>query len=446
MDIPCKFPRWSFVLLLVLLSTGCAEERPKPNVLLITVDTLRADFGEAETPHLENLASRGVVFEQGRAPTSWTLPSLASVMTGVYPTTHGCDDMRDSLDPSFSTLAERLSAAGYATAGVASHLFLRPDFGLAQGFDDYDTELVKNLMKSHAAISSPGVTQRALAWLDDHDTDAAPFLLWAHYFDPHEVYHAHEAFVGQYGEAEELDRYRGEVAFTDQWIGRLLGGLQKRGLADNTIIVIVADHGEEFRDHGGLRHGHTLYDELIRVPFVVVVPGEAGVYGGRIEPRRLATAASSVDILPTLLELCDVGLLGDDVAGRSLVPALLGEPGAVVAPVPVLAEVALREGRVADAVIFDGYKLIVHRDGKRAGTTELYDLDDDPGETLDLAGSEPERVATYRRLLDELLADATARAEAFQRGAQAELDAADVQSLGDLGYVDGPLPTEDEED
>lgn len=437
MDIPRKFLRLPLVL--GLLVASCAEAPPKPNVLLITVDTLRADFGEADTPHLANLGSRGVVFEQGRAPTSWTLPSLASVMTGVYPTTHGCDDMRDSLDPSFSTLAERLGAAGYATAAVASHLFLRPDFGLAQGFDDYDTDLVKNLMKSHAAISSPGVTQRALAWLDDRADDAAPFLLWAHYFDPHEVYHAHDAFVDQYGADEELDRYRGEVAFTDQWIGRLLGGLQKRGLADNTIIVVVADHGEEFRDHGGLRHGHTLYDELIRVPFVVVVPGEAGVYGGRVEPRRLATAASSVDLLPTLLELCDVGLIGDDVAGRSLVPALLGEPGAVDATVPVLAEVALRAGRAADAVVFDGYKLIVHRDGDRAGAAELYHLDADPGEQVDLADAEPDRVTTYRRLLDELLADAEARAEAFGRGAQAELDAADVKSLGDLGYVDGPV-------
>ena len=205
---------------------ACSEARPKPNVLLITVDTLRADFGGAAAPALAAWSERAVVFEQGRAPTSWTLPSLASVMTGDYPSTTGCFDMRSKLDDSFSTLAERLAAAGYATSAVASHLFLRPDYGLAQGFDTYNTDLVKNLMKSHEAISSPGVTQRALEWLDEHQTtDAgAPFFLWAHYFDPHEVYHEHKGFVERYGATSELDRYRNEVGFTDQWIGRLLGG------------------------------------------------------------------------------------------------------------------------------------------------------------------------------------------------------------------------------
>lgn len=417
---------------------ACSEARPKPNVLLITVDTLRADFGGAATPVLSAWSDRAVVFEQGRAPTSWTLPSLASVMTGDYPSTTGCFDMRSKLDDSFSTLAERLAASGYATSAVASHLFLRPDYGLAQGFDTYNTDLVKNLMKSHEAISSPGVTQRALDWLDVHQAAGAgaPFLLWAHYFDPHEVYHEHTGFVEQYGAESELDRYRNEVGFTDQWIGRLLGGLKARGLDDNTIIVLVADHGEEFEDHGGLRHGHTLFDELVRVPFVISVPGQAGLYGGRVAPMRLATAASSVDVLPTLLELCDINMGGDEVAGRSLVPALLGDPHAIEAPRPLLAEVRLREGRAADAVIFDGWKLIEHRDGKRQGQAELYNLVVDPAELNDLAPVELSRVAQYRELLAGLLSQAEARAAQFQRAQNQALDAADVQSLGDLGYVD----------
>jgi arylsulfatase A-like enzyme len=417
---------------------ACSEARPKPNVLLITVDTLRADFGGAAAPALAAWSERAVVFEQGRAPTSWTLPSLASVMTGDYPSTTGCFDMRSKLDDSFSTLAERLAAAGYATSAVASHLFLRPDYGLAQGFDTYNTDLVKNLMKSHEAISSPGVTQRALEWLDEHQTtDAgAPFFLWAHYFDPHEVYHEHKGFVERYGATSELDRYRNEVGFTDQWIGRLLGGLKARGLDDNTIIVLIADHGEEFEDHGGLRHGHTLFDELVRVPFVISVPGQAGLYGGRVAPKRLATAASSVDVLPTLLELCDVNLGGDDLAGQSLVPALLGDPEAIEAPRPLLAELRLREGRAADAVLFDGWKLIVHRDGERQGQAELYNLVADPAELNDLALVELDRVAQYRELLTALLTQAETRAARFQRGQNEDLDAADVESLGDLGYVD----------
>lgn len=422
-----------------LVGCDAKPEVPPPNVLVITVDTLRADMAGAETPTLANLSERSVVFEEGRAPTSWTLASLASLMTGVYPSTHGCETMRSALDDSFSTLAERLGAAGYATGAVASHLFLRPDFGLAQGFDDYNTDLVKNLMKSHEAISSPGVTQRALAWLDAHEAaePGAPFLLWAHYFDPHEVYHAHDGLAEKYGSAEEVERYRGEVEFTDRWIGRLLAGLDKRGLSSNTIVVVIADHGEEFREHGGLRHGHSLYEEVVRVPLLFSVPPAAGVYGGRVAPARLATSANSVDVLPTLLELCDVGLLEGDVAGRSLVPAMLGEPQAVTAPRPELLEVSLRAGRHFDAVVFDGWKLIVHRDGERAGDAELFDLGADPGEANDLAHVEFERVASYRALLAELLSDASERGRAFRRAA-AELDDADVESLGHLGYTEGP--------
>lgn len=412
---------------------ACADKRPAPNVLLVTVDTLRQDGLGAAMPAMEKLGSAGVVFSEGRAPASWTLPSLASLMTGVYPSTHGCKDMRSALDDSYSTLAERLGAAGYATGAVASHVFLKPDYGLAQGFDDYNTDLVKSLMKSHEAISSPGVTERAFEFMDERIAaeDGAPFLLWAHYFDPHDVYREHKGFSKRYGKATEEQRYRGEVGYTDRWIGKLLEGLEARGLAENTVVVLVADHGEEFGEHGGLRHGHTLYDELLRVPFVIRAPGV-------VAPATLQTPANSVDLLPTILELCDVALGPGAIAGISLVPAMKGDPAAIVAPRPLLHEVRLRKGRMADAVVFNGWKLIRHRDGKRQGQVELYDLDKDPGEQNDLSAGEVEHVGELTVLLDRMLENAVAAASFYGESGGVDLDASEVQRLGDLGYADGP--------
>ena len=424
--------------LCALLFVACAPKAPRPNVLLITVDTLRADGLGAARPELLALGEESVVFQEGRSSTSWTLPALASLMTGTYSSTHGCLDRSSQLDPSFSTLAEHLEAAGYATGGVASHVFLKPKYGLAQGFEFYDESLAKSLAKSHEAVSSPGVTQRALAWLDQlgSDDDGRPFFLWAHYFDPHEVYREHRGFSERYGVATEAERYRGEVDFTAHWLGLLLAGLQARGLDENTIVVLVADHGEEFGDHGSTRHGHTLYDELLRVPFLLRVPDGAGALGKRIQPATLATPASLVDVLPTLLELCDVAPGSLRFAGISLVPAMLGTPEAIEAPRPLLAEVSLREGRRADAVWFDGWKLIRHRDGPRAGESELYALQTDPTEQVDLASERVERRAQLERLLDELLAAAAAQAADFSQAQKLQLDEAEKQNLADLGYTD----------
>jgi len=198
----------------------------------------------------------------------------------------------------------------------------------------------------------------------------------------------------------------------------------------------VADHGEEFGDHSGSRHGHTLYDELLRVPFLLRVPPGAGALGARIQPVALETPASLVDLLPTLLELCDVPTGPGPLAGISLVPAMLDVPAALDAPRPLLAEVRLRAGQGADAVVFDSWKLIRHRDGPRAGQFELYDLGADPGETRDLATANVERREELTRLLDELLARAVSDAADFERAPALELDAAERARLQELGYTD----------
>lgn len=422
--------------LALFVSAACSKEpaAPRPNILLITIDTLRADRLGAKMPHLDALEADSVVFDQGRSTTSWTLPALSSLMTSTYCSTHGAIKMASVLSSSFTTLGERFRDAGYDTAGVASHVFLKDRYGLSQGFADYDTSLAKSMTRSHEVTSSPQITKRVLDWFDRRDpSDERPFLMWAHYFDPHAEYLIHKEYSKGYSMKTEPDRYRGELRFTDAWLGRLLAGLEERGLSEDTIIVLVADHGEEFSEHGSTRHGHALYDELVRVPFVIHVPNGRGPYAGRIEPARIESPVSLIDVLPTLLELADVATDETQMAGRSLVPMMLGEPGPAR---PLMSEVALRDGRHMDTIVFGGWKLIEHLDGKWEDELELYDLRSDPGETVNLARSEAGRAAELVELLAKMKRDATARGEGFGKLESLELNAAELKRLADLGYTE----------
>jgi hypothetical protein len=187
-------------LLLTGFCLGCAEPAPaRLNLLFISIDALRADrlgawgYGRATSPHIDGLAREAVVFENAQAQSSWTLPTLASVMTSLYSSTHRCWSLFDRLGEAYETLAERLHAEGWKTAAVASHLYLSRRYGLHQGFESYDESLVEEtLAKSHEAITSPQVTEKGLRWLAERRDEAEPWFLWLHYFDPHALYLAHE--------------------------------------------------------------------------------------------------------------------------------------------------------------------------------------------------------------------------------------------------------------
>ncbi|MHC4894826.1 MAG: sulfatase, partial [Planctomycetota bacterium] len=272
-----------------------------PNVLLLTVDTLRADmtepYGDAApiSPALQELAAGAVVFEEAWSGSSWTLPSLASLHTGLHSSVHGAWQFSDVLGWDFDTLAERLTAAGWDTAAVVNHVFLGRKHGLNQGFVHYDDELVEDFGKSHEAITSDTVSDRGIAWLEAKASadDGRPWFLWLHYFDPHEVYQRHDRYAPTFGDETDLERYRGEIAWTDEHLGRVLASLETLGLAEDTVVVLTADHGEEWEEHGGLGHGHTLYGELVRVPLVIRAPG--------VEPARIAERVSTLDVAPTVL-------------------------------------------------------------------------------------------------------------------------------------------------
>ena len=422
----------SAALLGLLALVGCsrAPARPAgPNLLLITIDTLRADrlglygHGRPTSPGLDAFATTAVTFEDAGVHAPWTLPSFASMFTSTYSSTHGCWTFDSRLDDSFVTLAETLRDAGWDTALIASHVFLGARFGLGQGFVHVDDELVHEMYQSDRSITSPEVTQRAAHFIAQQavSPDAGPWFLWAHYFDPHFEYQPQPGFSERFGLDSPADLYEGEIAFTDRHVAELLASLEAEGLADDTVVVVVSDHGEGFGDHGPLYHGNSLYQELLRTPLIIRAPNFA--------PRRVTEPVRAVDLMPTLLELLEVAP-ERPLAGRSLVPLMRGER---LPEAPHLAELRLDEKHALDSLRRGRWKLILDRTAERR---TLFDLESDPGETRDLASTEPARADALERELEELRAHARREAGRYSTGTGPELLPGQLGKLSDLGYVD----------
>ncbi len=290
-----------------LLFAGCSKPK-QPNVLLICVDTLRPDrlgyLGNRRptSPAIDKLAAEGVRFENSYSVSGWTLPSMATMFTGRYPREHGATDFHWSVAPNLPTLAEILRGEGYDTRAYVSHLILKPEYGLADGFKSYDYSVL-NVGHPHDVTTAKPLTDLAIKDLAEIEK---PFFVWIHYFDPHFAYLKHGEWAS-FG-ISEIDRYDQEIAYTDKQIARLFGELKKRGLYDNTVIIFTSDHGEEFEDHGGHYH-YTLYEETLRTPLVIRAPG--------LEPGLKKTIVEQIDFVPTILGL--LGLpAGDDLPGKNL--------------------------------------------------------------------------------------------------------------------------------
>ncbi len=409
-----------------------------PNILFISVDTLRADhlgfygYPKPTSPHLDQLAAESVVFEHTIAASPWTLPSFSSIMTSALPTTHGVTGYNSSLDPSFPTLAEVLRNAGYETAAVTCHIYQGTRHGLHQGFIHFDEEIVQTESQWSYAQNAEPVTDRGVRWIEQKAAagEDRPWFLWLHYFDTHDLYLEHPEYAETLGSTTELERYDGEIAYTDAQIARVLDALEAGGLDDDTIIVFISDHGEEFLDHGAKLHGHALYEELVRVPFFVRVPG--------IEPRRVQQTVRHIDIFPTLCELADVAPRGAR-QGRSIVPLMRGE---TLPEVPALSEVSLLERNNLRSIVQDGWKLIVRAaDGDQPEDVKLFELSTDPLERDERSAAEPERVKALRAALEAGFREAAAAADGFTRGRSIQLTASEQSDLDALGYTgDGPPP------
>lgn len=427
-------------------ASATPKEAPKPNVIVYLIDTLRADhlscYGYPKpTPHIDRLASKGVLFERALAQSSWTRPATASILTGFHPRAHTANRRDDALPPSVPTLAEELAAMGYETAGLVVNANVAAPFGFDRGFETFEL-----LLHQDGILGASGdrLVDRAVQWLDRRSkhTSERPFFLYLHTTDPHDPYGT-TGFHGQgFGtvsflnsldegkvalSASERERlialYDEDVAFADAQLGNFVSALEERGLYDDALFVLLSDHGEEFEDHGRWRHGKTLYEEQLQVPLIVKLPRGAGA------GRRVSAFAQHIDIVPTIL----------DAAGKT--PSV-ARPGRSLLPmVPRSAlESKLEERAVLSYLLLDGRELesIVVKDWKLIRTLtydrevapyQLFDLSLDRRESTSVAETKKHAADFLEAYLRHLTPTAMAGAT------RVEIDIEMERQLRALGYV-----------
>lgn len=480
--------RRAFLLLLTLAALGVplpwalAQPEPLPkttettashtikHVVLITIDTLRQDAlgcytpGRDNSPHLDQLARDGTIFTNTFSSAPWTMPAIASILTGMAPSVHQLTEVQKALPEGLPTLAQYMKDAGYRTAAVGFNSFLAPRVKLDRGFQEYqwfpapaitaksfDFGLAQWLwaLPLSKTATTEGLTDHAIDWFKENGQQDSFF--WIHYFDPHIPYsppvrfqpddakraamgkqfwdleRVQDGHVGRTSEEREWIRslYDGEVRYVDEQVGRLLDALRNMGLYDDSLIILTSDHGEEFWDHDRFEHGHTLYNELIRVPLLVKLPGE----------HRGAAAAPCVStqtLLPTVLDLCGIAPAQEQILPPPLTP-LLRDPNAPFTERPIVSGTLLYFDQM-DSVVFGHMKYIR---GKLSGHESLFNLNQDPGEHNSLAVQDPENVARGRQLLEAAAAAAGRMKEMMRLGqsTNAPLSQQDELALKALGYL-----------
>ncbi len=475
-----------------------ADPAQPPNVLLVIIDTLRADhlgaygYARETSPAMDRLAASGFLFRDAVSPSSWTLPAVASILTSTYPGHHGADRLGAKLPREMDDLASRLRGAGYRTVSFNTNPWLRRGFGFDDGFEEYYDQSRLSLRRDLAGVrlknlvlrslgrvrddperlpQAAAVTARAERWLRRNGSE--PFFLYLHYMDVHAPYLPvrpfRDAFCAGHrfdvpdheleyrfrlrktaGDAEVLEhmleRYDEEILATDRSIGRLVEVLEALGLRERTHLVLTSDHGEEFYDHGGTRHSRTLYEEVVRVPLIVVPAGWRGAQGRVVESR-----VSTLDIFPAILEMAGLDV-PEGIAGVSLPrlappegsarAASLGEgypegiAGAAL-PRPVGSQLYRREWSWT-ALYIGADKIIRGRppadDPSAEMKVELYRLDADPAERSDLAAEEPGRVEHLLSRLEHQESLWGVPIE-MRRPSEETIDPETLEQLRALGYV-----------
>ncbi len=436
----------------LLLGVGCGPNDP-PNVILISIDTLRADhvgasgYGAPTTTHVDRLARDSIVYRNAIAHAPTTLASHASILTSMLPTQHGASIARQSsLSAQVPTLAEVLAAEGYATASLNGGIQLDPIYGLDRGFDVYES--VQPSDAAAQALEGPenrtsAVVAKAKTWIAGVQQ---PFFLFLHSYEIHHPYTPEprhlaavsEPYAGSLPDAigmkhirriergrlslDDADRrhiiatYDAEIRSADEALGELFGFLREKGLYEDTLIVFTSDHGEEFGEHGHMAwHSHSLFDELLRVPLIVKLP--AAERAGEVVEAQVR----GIDVAPTVLA----------VAGLDAPPAFLGRDlREIDGGVPGAPAVSVFDGHLVSprwSVRTDDWKLIVESNGG----AQLYELTSDAGELRDVSGAHPTRVAELERL-GRLQLDA----RPVRAGIAIDPDDDLVEALRALGYVE----------
>lgn len=470
-----------------LLLTGCdgqsvaksdgGEAGPRPNIIFILVDTLRADrlgcYGDPGrlSPMMDELAREGVLFERTIATSSWTLPSVASYFCGYYPTVHKVTSYREALKAAqgfggavryfgdeFTTLTEMLQANGYVTAGFSANPFITEKYGFAQGFDHFDSSFADNTTQGDV------VNAAALNWLAQRDK-SKPFFLYLHYMDVHDPYKADDKYVEPLvdavenkpdkrlltqGETKRHVRYFNKSAvayrnsprhvrlfrYADYWIARYDAGvpqsnqyldelrvkLDEMKLWDDAYVILTADHGESLGEHELWAHGLSAHQDQLHVPLILRWPGvlPAG--------KRLPQTIRLFDIMPTLLAQLRIEP-DENLQAKSLLGLIRGETNRSL---PAFAE-AVKKKPGEKAFVLDEWKLLAYTD---EGRYELYNLDDDPTEQHNLAARYPDRLAELKRLLEKQVAENDALG-AGVKVQEADITEEELRRFQALGYIDG---------
>jgi len=416
---------------------GCSAHVPKApqtarNVVLITIDTLRADrvgiYGatNVETPHMDRLAREGAWASHATVHVPLTRPSHTSIFTGRYPAEHGIrDNVAPALAPGLPLLAEQFKQAGFDTAAFVASVVLARESGLARGFDSYSDrfEIGEDDARFLNTIQKRGdvVVGEANDWIKRHASQR--FFSWIHLYDPHDPYEPPGSYAVRYAERP----YDGEVAWSDELVGRVIATLRDAGVIGETLVIVTSDHGEGLGEHGEDVHGYFVYETTLHVPLIMNGPGVKP--GTKIDP-----VVRSVDLFPTILEMA--GVAGAPAtSGRSVAAALRGtrlddEPSFAESLVPL--------------VHYGWSDLRTVRDGRwkyiLAPKAELFDLDRDPGELTNLVEAEPARARAMRAGLEQRLRteQTTARSDAAAAAIPPEM----LERLGALGYVSPGGPSD----
>ena len=415
----------AFLIPLTAAQAAVALPEKSPNVVLITIDTLRADhlgcygYQQIKTPNIDALAADGVRFARAFTPVPVTLPSHSAMLTGTYPMLSGMHDFAaNKLSPDQPTLATALKQAGYVTGAVVAAAVLDSRFGLNHGFDFYydHFEFSRLEEKNLDEMERPGnlVADRALDWLGKNA--GKKFFLWMHLYDPHYPYTPPEPYRREYATRP----YDGEIAFDDEQVGRLILFLKEEGLYQNTLIVLAGDHGESLGEHGEKTHGFFIYNATLHVPFIVHLPGKASV-------RVVDDPVSLVDLMPTALAAAGVEI-PSAVQGRNLLPVIRGETPDH--------DRAVYNETFLPRIHFNWSELRGAQNAKYhfidAPKPELYDLARDPGELQNLFSDKKAVGEEMRAKLAGLIRDYSAGKEMAEKTG---LDPALMERLKSLGYA-----------
>ncbi len=414
---------WALGLAFSLALLSCGEPS-QPSVLLLTIDTLRADrlgsYGreQAHTPNLDALAQTGVLFENAYTPVPITLPSHTSILTGMGPGTHGVrDNGYYQAGPELETAAELFRAADYSTGAFIASFPLYSQFGLDQGFDVYghpDNPLQENRGDILEERRGAEVVAEALQYVSRLPRQK-PLFLWVHLFDPHAPYEAPEGFALP----APNDAYQAEIAYVDDCFATLKRGLQQHDKWDDTIVVVVADHGEGLSEKIEPTHAYLLYEGTMRVPLILSGPGLP-------QSQRVQRVVSTLDILPTLMELCDLAP-PRGVEGQSLLGSMRADGEIQTLFMETLYPPLHNAWSELHAVRREGYKYI---EAPRAAlpNAELYNLELDPLESTNLRASEPERVRELQAILRQHVAGQKSSREVHA------MEQSALELLSALGY------------